>query len=147
MTPRDDLNNLLNYALEQAGERIAETGRFDSFGAGMKADGQITLLTANEESAADGAKPDAAEINEAVRDALQSDARAGVYEAVFSCSDGAVTGDDGKEVDAIVIRLEHKSHEPVLVALPYWQEQGDWEFGELGRAPSGAPVYFETAAS
>ena len=36
MAPRDDLNNLLNYALEKAGEFIAETGHFDSFGAGMQ---------------------------------------------------------------------------------------------------------------
>lgn len=142
MAPRDDLNNLLNYALEKAGEFIAETGHFDSFGAGMQSDGRITLLVANTEQAADGSRPDPSEINAAVLESLQEDARAGVYEAVFSCSDGAVTVDEGKEVDAIVVRLEHKAHEPVLVALPYWEESGALEFGELGRAPSGEAVFF-----
>lgn len=142
MSPRDDLNMLLNHALETAGEFITRDGQFGAFGAGMTPGGEVAVVTVQPPEDDSGTQLDPAVAAETIQEALRSDAQGGAYRAVYACTDGAVTGDDGKQVDAIVVRMEHQEHEPVLIALPYWVNDGQWSFGEPGRAPYGEPIFF-----
>jgi hypothetical protein len=62
---------------------------------------------------------------------------------VCAVSDGVVMDDDSQEVDAVIIRMEHLEHQPLLLVLPYFKERGEWAFGELSRAPYDDPHFFK----
>lgn len=147
MSARDDMNQLLNHAVQAAGELIVEHGGFYPFGAGLKtAGGELVAMMARAETDDPGREPDATEVRDAVYEALRQDAEAGTYRAVCAVSDGIATDEEGVEVDAVIIRLEHVAHEPVLLALPYFLDEGQWAFGEMARAPYDEPQFFRPLA-
>jgi len=147
MNPSEDLNQLLNHAVTAAGEMIVLQGGVPTFGAGGRSEsGELVGLTVRLDGDEDEDEPEPGDVRDAVYEALRTEVGAGMYRAVCAVSDGMMAGDDGRDIDAVIIRMEHAEHEPLLLVLPYFKERGEWTFGELSRAPYDELQFFRPPA-
>lgn len=128
--PRDQLNELLNGAVEIAAELLAEDGEFEPFAIALRLDGELMHLTSDAgEPSPDGEGPDP----DAVVESLRTTLRERKDELVCCAIIADVTLEDEDEqatTAAIAISLEHRVEDPVSCFVPYEINEKD----ELGLA-------------
>ncbi len=118
-SPRGQLNELLNGAVEIAAELLAEHGEFDPFALALRQDGEIVHLGSDGgDTPADGESPDPDAVVASLRASLKERAAELVATAIVA----DVTLEDEEEqatTAAIAISMEHVVEEPVSCYVPY----------------------------
>lgn len=129
-TPRGQLNELLNGAVEVAVELLAEQGEFDPFALALRTDGEVMHLgTDAGETPADGESPDPEAVIASLRTSLKE--RKDELVAIAIVSDVTLEDEDSEATTAaIAIAMEHVVEEPVSCFVPYEIDEKD----EIGLA-------------
>ncbi len=136
---RDDLNELLNAAVDLATDRLAEESEFLPFGLAMQSeDGEILHVEPEEEGI-----DEPEQVRTLLIAGLREAALEGRYRAVAIVSDVTLEDDEGEAVtSAVHVALEHADDEPVTCIVPY--DIGDEvELGELAAEPGDRVVFRE----
>jgi hypothetical protein len=134
--PRDELNDLLNDAVEVAAELLEEAGEFEPFALALRTDGEVEQLGPEEPD--DASEPE--QIVLVLRTKLR-EAREG-YRAVAVVAD--VTLEDEQEqamTAAIQITMEHAAEEPVNCYVPYEFKGDALELADLVGEPGERVVF------
>ncbi len=119
--PRDQLNELLNGAVEAATELLEADGEFDPLALALRHDGEVFHLTSDgghvpEGEDDDGPDPDA--VVESLRSTLRE--RREELTAIAIVLDVTLEDDDEQAMTAaIAVSLEHVVEEPVSCFVPY----------------------------
>lgn len=138
---RDDLNALLNAAVDVANDRLQEESEFAPFGLAMQADdGEILHLEPEEEEGLDD--PD--QVRAVLVAGLREGASQHRFRAVAIVTDVTLEDDQGEPVtSAIHVALEHADDEPVTCVVPYEIGDESVEFADLVAEPGEAIVFKE----
>jgi len=141
MSSRDDLNELLNGAIDVATDRLQTTTEFAPFALAMQADdGEIFHLEPDDEE--DEAEAPHEQVIAALRGGLREAATAGRWRAVAICADVTIEDDAGEAVtSAIHVMLEHADHDPVACTVPYAIAEDAVELSELMAEPGESVVF------
>jgi len=141
MSSRDDLNELLNGAIDVATDRLQTTTEFAPFALAMQADdGEVFHLEPDDEED-DSEAPDE-QVIAALRGGLREAATAGRWRAVAICADVTIEDDAGEAVtSAIHVMLEHADHDPVACTVPYAIAEDAVELSELMAEPGESVVF------
>jgi hypothetical protein len=136
-SPRGQLNELLNEAVEAACELLAEHGEFDPFALALRQDGEI--LHIDSDGGDPEAEPDA--IIESLRGSLKE--RRGELVATAIVSDVTLEDEDSEAMTAaIAITMEHVVEEPVSCFLPYEiDEKNEIALADLVGEPGDRHVF------
>jgi hypothetical protein len=138
MSPQDDLNELLNGAVEVASELLASHSEFAPFALAMQPDGEVFHLEPEEEDL--GLDPE--QIVEALRGGLHKAAREGRWKAVAVVADVTVEDDEGEPMTAAIhISMEHGSADPVICTVPYAIQDEEVVLEELFAEPGETIVF------
>jgi hypothetical protein len=118
-SPRGQLNELLNGAVEVAVDLLSENGEFDPFALALRTDGEVLHLGSDAgETPADGESPDPDAVIASLRTSLQQ--RKAELIAVAIVADVTLEDEDSEATTAaIAISMEHVVEEPVSCFLPY----------------------------
>jgi hypothetical protein len=137
---RDDLNQLLNGAVEVAADQLQESSEFAPFALAMQTeDGEILHLEPDED---DGQEPE--QVRAMLVAGLRGGAMQGQYRAVAVVTDVTLEDDQGEPVSsAIHIALEHADEEPVTCIVPYEIGEEDLELADLVAEPGERLVFEE----
>ena len=134
--PREELNELLNGALEVASELLEKDGEFEPFALALRNDGEILHLS-NEDGDGETPPEDAVE---ALRAELR-EARAD-YRAVAIVADVTLEDDDSQAVSSAVhVSMEHAVEAPVTCYVPYEFEGETLTLGDLVGEPGESAVF------
>lgn len=146
MAEREELNELLNGAVEVATERLAADTEFLPFALAMQTeDDEVFHLEPDEEDLSDG--EDQGLIVAALRSGLRDAAGEGRWKAVAIVADVTVEDEDGQAVtSAIQIWLEHVGTEAISCTIPYEIGDDAVELAELVAEPGESTVFAEAAA-
>jgi hypothetical protein len=137
---RDDLNELLNGAVELATDQLQEGSEFAPFALAMQtADGEILHLEPDEDDAQD---PE--QVRALLVAGLREGALQGQYRAVAIVTDVTLEDEQGDPVSsAIHVALEHTDEEPVSCLVPYEIGNEDVELADLMAEPGERVIFQE----
>jgi hypothetical protein len=126
-TPQEQCEQLLNAVLPLAEKLLVEHGEFYPFGASLKANDTVAMV-----SAYDGDdKPESQPLIELLRYGLKTSAGKGEIIASAVAYDVRVTPPgSGNKTDAVAVELEHKDDYAVVVYFPYQIKNKVVAFGE-----------------
>jgi hypothetical protein len=112
--PREELNDLLNGAIEVAAEMLEQEGEFEPFALAMRQDGEILHL-----SPEDGDEElEAEQVVESLRKTLREAASS--YRAVAVVADVTLEDENDEAMTAAIqVSMEHTIEEPVNCYVPY----------------------------
>ena len=134
--PRDELNELLNDAVEVAAELLEKDGEFEPFALALRQDGEILHLSSEEQG--DDLQPE--QIVESLRSTLREARDA--YRAVAVVADVTLEDDDSQAVSAAIhVAMEHAAGEPVTCYVPYEFKGEALELAELVGEPGETFVF------
>lgn len=138
---RDDLNELLNAAVDVATDRLTDASEFAPFALAMQsADGEILHLEPDEEDGAD----DPEQVRAILVAGLREGASQGRYRAVAIVSDVTLEDDEGEAISSAVhVSLEHADDEPVTCIVPYDIGEEEVQLGDLAAEPGDRVVFRE----
>ncbi len=141
---REDLNALLNGAIDVATDLLASHTEFVPFALAMQSvDGEIFHVEPEEEEG-DASVPDDHVVT-ALRRGLSEAAEGGRWRAVAICADVTLEGEDGGAVtSAIHVMLEHLNEDPVTCTVPYAIGEEAVELEDLVAEPGDKHVFGET---
>ena len=129
MTPKEDVEQLMNEGIEFAARMLREHGEFYPFGVVRKADGNIQHV-----GASDGReKPPSAALIDVLRSSYRQEGQAGRYSATAMFYDVRIVppGKSAKS-DAVQVELEHSGGYCANVFFPYTRDEGGHvSFGEI----------------
>ncbi len=137
---REDLNALLNAAVDVASDTLAEASEFAPFALAMQVeDGEILQMEPDDDAAVD----DPEQVRAILVAGLREGVTQGRFRAVAIVTDVTLEDDAGEPVSsAIHVALEHADVEPVTCVVPY--EIGDEvELGDLAAEPGESVVFKE----
>ncbi len=136
---RDDLNSLLNAAIDVATDLLAADTEFAPFAMALqRSDGEIFHIEPED----DDDDADDEVIIAALYSGLRESVAEGRWRAVAVCADVTIEGEDGQPVSsAILVRLEHEADEPVSCTVPYDVGDESVELAELHAEPGEAQVF------
>lgn len=139
MSSQDDLNALLNGAVDVATDQLSADSEFAPFALAMQAeDGEIFHLEPEE----DDAELESEQVIAALAEGLRTAAREGRWRATAIVADVTLEDEEGQAVTSgIHISLEHADGDPVTAVVPYEIGAEEMELGELIAEP-GEPVVF-----
>lgn len=139
MSSQDDLNALLNGAVDVATDLLAERSEFPPFALAMQAsDGEIFQVEPDEEDA----ELDAEHVAAALAGGLREGAREGRWRAIALVADVTLEDDEGEAVTAAIhISLEHVDADPVTCVVPYAIDGEQVELDDLMAEPGDAIVF------
>lgn len=134
--PKDEMDDLLNNAVEVAAEMLEQEGEFEPFALALRKDGEMMHLSPEE----DGEELEPEQVVESLRNTLR-DAR-DIYRAVAVVAD--VTLEDESEqamTAAIQVSMEHSIEEPVNCYVPYEFKGEALELADLVGEPGERFVF------
>jgi hypothetical protein len=135
--PRQEIEQLLNFLLPSAEEKLSTEGQFQPYAAMLAADGEVKSVTALL-----GEAPDVADLLVALHEELRGQAAEGAIRASGIAADVTLTDpDSGDTTDAIQVELDHAETEAVDIYAPYESDGDGIKFGELVAAPGREPVF------
>jgi len=142
MSSQDDLNALLNGAVDVATDLLAANSEFVPFALATQAsDGEIFHLEPDE----DDADLDPEQVAAALAGGLRDAAAQGRWRATAIVADVTLEDDEGEAVTAAIhVSLEHAEDEPVTAVVPYEIDGDQVELGELMAEPGESVVFVET---
>lgn len=135
-TPRDELNDLLNGAVEVASELLEAHGEFDPFALALLGDGKVLHLEPEIESDDVEAEQLVESLRATLRERL-SELRACVIVADVTLEDEA----EEAMTAAIAISMEHVADEPVACFVPYEMNGDSLELADLIGEPGERHVF------
>ncbi|HHH27791.1 MAG TPA: hypothetical protein ENK57_05520 [Polyangiaceae bacterium] len=146
MSARDDLNALLNGAIDVATHHLESSTEFLPFGLALEADGdEIFHIEPDPEGEDPSAMPHD-HVIAALRMGLADAVAEGRWSAVAICADVTLEAEDGNAVtSAIHIMLEHRDEEPVQCTVAYAIGADSVELADLVAEP-GETHLFKTEA-
>ena len=119
--PRDQLNDLLNGAVEAASELLEADGEFDPFALALRHDGEVLHLTSDGghvSTGDDDEGPDPDAVVESLRNTLRE--RREELTAIAIVADVTLEDEtDQAMTAAIAISLEHVVEDPIACFVPY----------------------------
>ena len=139
MSSQDDLNALLNGAVDVATDFLSERSEFAPFALAMQAsDGEIFQVEPDEEDT----ELDAEHVAAALAGGLREGAREGRWRAIALVADVTLEDDEGEAVTAAIhISLEHTDADPVTCVVPYAIDGDQVELDELIAEPGEAVIF------
>jgi len=141
-TPRDDLDNLLDFLLSAAIELLEKHHEFFPIAAQVTREGELEAVGFVD---LDEERPASADVIDALGESMRPTAAAGEIRASGLCVDVRVDFEGFS--DAVEVRLEHAEHEPVAVLMPYRRKRlGGYEYGDLARVEPRPPEVFVSTA-
>lgn len=141
-SPQEDMNSLLNGAIDVATDMLAEHTEFAPFAmAVQREDGEIFHI--EPEDAEEDDSPDDV-IIAALYGGLREAVAEGRWRAIAVCADVTLEGDDGEPISsAILVRIEHEKGDPVSCTVPYDIGDEAVELSDLMAEPGEALVFVE----
>lgn len=119
--PRDQLNELLNGAVEAAVELLEVDGEFDPFALALRHDGEVLHLTSDGghvSTGEDDEGPDPDAVVESLRNTLRE--RRDELTAIAIVADVTLEDEEDEAMTAaIAVSLEHALEEPIACFVPY----------------------------
>ena len=141
---RDDLNALLNGAIDVATDLLAKQTEFVPFALAMQRDDGEIFHVEPEGEEGDAAVADDHVIT-ALRRGLSEDVGEGRWRAIAVCADVTLEDEEGGAVtSAIHVMLEHASEDPVTCTVPYAIGADAVELQDLVAEPGEPHVFAET---
>lgn len=135
--PREEMNDLLNGAVEVAAEMLEQDGEFDPFALALRNDGQILHLSP-EEGLKEELEP------EAVVESLLNTLRGARddYRAVAVVADVTLEDENDQPMSAAIsVTMEHTIEEPVNCYVPYEFKGDALELADLVGEPGERVVF------
>lgn len=127
MTPRDELNNLLDTAMRQALRQVQVQGKHETFALGIDAGGEQITIGEDVPTLLDP-QTRHARVRERVTEAIA----AGQVRAVALVRNISLThAPSGKQADAVEIVLDHRDDTAVRCYMPYEFRQGKFNTAQL----------------
>jgi hypothetical protein len=141
MSSQDDLNALLNGAVDVATDLLATDSEFAPFALAIQAeDGEIFHLEPDEEDM----DLDAQQVAAALAGGLREAANEGRWRATAIVADVTLEDEEGEAVTAAIhVSLEHADGEPVTAVVPYEIGDENVELGDLMAEPGESVVFVE----
>ena len=138
MTPKEEVEVLMNEGIKFARQMLGEHGEFLPFGNALRPNGKIVDV-----GASDGTEhPRSKALIDLLIDGFRQAALEGEYVAIAVFFDVRVSRpSDGQKVDAVQVGLEHKSGYCADVFFPYTLAQGRLDFGEIFAQARDAVVF------
>ncbi len=137
MSEQDDLNELLNGAVDVATDMLSEHSEFAPFALAMQPDGEIFHLEPEEDDLEDDGQ-----IVAALREGLREAALEGRWRAVAVVADVTVEDEEGQPMSAAIhIAMEHATGDPVTCTVPYAIEEEQVVLDELFAEPGDTVVF------
>ena len=136
-SPRDEMNDLLNGAVEVASELLESNGEFDPFALALLGDGKVMHLEAEN---ADDDDVDAEALVASLRNTLRE--RLSELRAIAVVADVTVEDEDEEAMTAAIsIQMEHVNGDPVTCFLPYEINGESLELSDLVGEPGERHVF------
>jgi hypothetical protein len=141
MTPKEEVEVLMNEGIKFAGQMLSEHGEFFPFGRALRPNGKIVDV-----GASDGTEhPRSQKLIDLLVNGFKEAARQGEYIAIAIFFDVKVARpSDGRKVDAVQVGLEHKTGYCADVFFPYTLAQRDVAFGNIFAQKRDALVFTST---
>lgn len=141
MSSQDDLNALLNGAVDVATDRLAADSEFSPFALAMQAeDGEIFHLEPDEKDL----ELDAEQVVAALAGGLREAAQEGRWRATVIVADVTLEDEEGEPVTAAIhLSLEHADDDPVTAVVPYAIGDEQVELADLMAEPGESRVFVE----
>jgi hypothetical protein len=140
---KEEIEELLNYLLPFAEERLTKDGEFYPYAALVSADGELRSVSA----AAGEEEPEVADLLIALHEELRAQAADGSIRASGIAADVTLTDpDSGETTDAVQLELDHANAEPVDVYVPYETAADGVRFGPPVSAKGREPVFSSAGA-
>jgi hypothetical protein len=137
LTPRDELNSLLDTAMRQALRQVQVQGRHESFALGINADGEQISIGDDVPTLIDP-QTRHARISARVAEAIA----AGQVRAVAVVRNIALTHTpSGKQADAVEVLLDHRDDAAVRCYMPYEFRQGKFNTARLVATAAPARLF------
>jgi hypothetical protein len=141
MTPREEMDRVLDVLVTASQQFLADQGGFYPHAAAIDSGGDLQLYAGwtGEDH------PDPTELMELLRGSLRSLAEAKEVRATGIAVDVRVVPPGSEQQsDAISVALEHAEDDPVSVFLPYRAERGAVQYGELYATPGESKIFLAT---
>lgn len=140
---RDDLNELLNGAVELASEQLQDDSEFAPFALAMQTEsGEILHLEPDDDADEEIKEPE--QVRALLVAGLREGAMQGHYRAVAIVTDVTLEDDQGEPISsAIHVALEHADEEPVTCIVPYEIGTEDVELADLVAEPGERVIFQE----
>ena len=135
-SPRDEMNDLLNAAVEVATELLESNGEFDPFALALQGDGKVIHLEAEniEEEA------EAETLVENLRQTLRE--RLPELRAIAVVADVTVEDEEAEAMTAAVsIQMEHINSDPIDCFVPYEINGDELEMSDLVGEPGTRHIF------
>jgi hypothetical protein len=134
---KDEMEQLLNYLLQFAEERLNQEGDFYPYAAKVAADGELGLV-----SAADVEHADVSDLLLALHRELRESAAEGSIRASGIAADVTLTDpESGETTDAVQVELDHAEGDAVDVYVPYESAGDGVRFREPVATEGREPVF------
>lgn len=134
--PREEMNDLLNGAVEVAASLLEEDGEFEPFALALRRDGEVMHLSPDED--AEPCDPEHAV--ESLRHTLRESHAD--YLAVAVVADVTLEDENDQPMTAAIsIAMEHTANEPVNCYVPYEFSGEDLELADLIGEPGERHVF------
>ncbi|MGE0790126.1 MAG: hypothetical protein AB7S26_30915 [Sandaracinaceae bacterium] len=136
---QDEMNELLNGAVEVASELLAKESEFLPFALALATDGEVFHIEPED----DDLSGDEAQVVATLREGLREEALSGRWKAIAVVADVTLEDESGEAMtSAIHITMEHADGDPVNCTVPYAIEGEELELDDLFAEP-GETVVFE----
>jgi len=138
VTPKGEVESLMNEGIRLAKEMLGKHGEFYPYGYVMRANGEVQSVAAS-----DGTEhPTSHQLIDLLNTAFRKGADSGEYKATAVFIDVRVTPPGGTKTDAVRVGLEHRAGYCVDVYFPYSRSaDGRVQFGELFASPREGVVF------
>jgi hypothetical protein len=138
MTPKEEVEVLMNEGMKFASLMLSQHGEFLPFGNALKPDGRIVAV-----GASDGTEhPKSQTLIDLLVDGFKKAVSRGEYTAIGIFFDVRISRPaDGKKVDAVQVGLEHKDGYCADVFFPYTVTHGQVSLGEIFAQSRDAVVF------
>lgn len=140
---REELETLLNGAVEVAAERLEANGEFDPFALALRQDGEVVQM---EPDVDEDAHVEAESVVASLRNALRATLKD--FKAVAIVADVTLEDEDDQVMTtAIQIAMEHESDDPVNCWVPYEFQGETLELADLVGEPGERHVFVVAGSS
>ena len=134
--PREEMNDLLNGAVEVAAEMLEQEGEFEPFALALRNDGEVMHLSPEE----DDEELEPEQVVESLRKTLRESSE--TYRAVAVVADVTLEDENDQAMTAAIqVSMEHTIEEPVNCYVPYEFKGEALELAELVGEPGERFVF------
>lgn len=134
--PREEMNDLLNGAVEVAAEMLEQEGEFEPFALALRKDGEVMHLSPEQ----DDEELEAEQVVESLRKTLREASEN--YRAVAVVADVTLEDENDQAMSAAIqVSMEHTGEEPVNCYVPYEFKGEALELADLVGEPGERFVF------